>query len=63
MAEILEPTRVAGPGTLAWAGTKVVISRTEESVNVSKMEGSTRAVEIGLSPAEEIIKTVAPDVG
>jgi anaerobic selenocysteine-containing dehydrogenase len=63
VAEILEPTRIAGPETLAWAGTRVLISRTGESVNVSKLEGSTRAVEVGLSPAEEIIKTVAPDHG
>ena len=63
VAEILEPTRVAGPETLAWAGTRVLISRTDDSVNVSKLEGSTRAVEVGLSPAEEIIKTVAPDIG
>ena len=63
VTEILEPTRVAGPETLAWAGTKVIISRTGESVNISKLEGNARAVEIGLSPAEEIIKTIAPDVG
>ena len=62
VVEILEPTRVAGPETLAWAGTKVIISRTGESVNVSKLEGDARAVEIGLSAAEEIIKTVAPGV-
>ncbi len=60
VAEILEPTRVAGPQTLAWAGTRVRISRTDESVNVSKFEGSARAVEVGLSPAEEIIKTIRP---
>ena len=62
VAEILEPTRVAGPETLAWAGTRVLISPTGESVNVSKFEGSTRAVEIALSPAEEIIKTVGPEI-
>ena len=58
--EILEPTRVAGAGSLAWAGTRVRISPTGESVMLSKMEGTTRAVEIGLSAAEEIIKTIAP---
>ena len=62
VAEILEPTRVSGPETLAWAGTRVLISPTGESVNVSKFEGSTRAVEVALSPAEEIIKTVGPDI-
>ena len=62
LTEILEPTRVAGPETLAWAGTRVRISRTGESVNVSKLEGDARAVEIGLSAAEEIIKTIAPDI-
>ena len=39
-----------------------MISPTGASVNVSKFEGSSRAVEVALSPAEEIIKTVAPDV-
>ena len=61
VTEILEPTRVAGTDTLAWAGTRVRISRTGESVNVSKLEGDARAVEVGLSAAEEIIKTIAPD--
>ena len=60
VADILEPTRVAGPQTLAWAGTRVRISPTGESVNVSKLEGDYRAVEVGLSAAEEIIKTIAP---
>ena len=63
LAEILEPTKVAGTDTLAWASTQVVISPTGESVNISKLEGNARSVEIGLSPAEEIIKTIAPDVG
>ncbi len=63
VAEILEPTRVAGADTLAWASTPVIIARTGESVNISKLEGNARSVEVGLSPAEEIIKTVAPDVG
>ena len=60
VTEILEPTRVAGPGSLAWAGTRVRIYPTRESVTISKMEGTSRAVEVGLSAAEEIIKTVAP---
>ena len=60
VTDILEPTRVAGPQTLAWAGTRVRISPTGESVNVSKLEGNARAVEVGLSAAEEIIKTIAP---
>ena len=62
VADILEPTRVAGPQSLAWAGTRVRIAPTGESVNVSKLEGNVRSVEVGLSAAEEIIKTVAPDV-
>ena len=62
LLDILEPTRVAGPQTLAWAATRVRISPTGESVNISKLEGNARAVEVGLSPAEEIIKTVAPGV-
>ena len=62
VAEILEPTRVAGPQSWAWAGTKVTITRTGDSVNLSKLEGNARSVEVGLSPAEEIIKTVAPGI-
>ena len=58
--EILEPTRVAGAGSVAWAGTRVRIAPTGESVRLSKLEGTTRAVEVGLSAAEEIIKTIAP---
>ena len=58
--DILEPTRVAGAGSLAWAGTRVRISPTGESVRLSKLEGTTRSVEVGLSAAEEIIKTIAP---
>ncbi len=60
VAEILEPTRVAGAGSPAWAGTRVRISPTGESVTLSKLEGTTRSVEVGLSAAEEIIKTIAP---
>ena len=60
MNEILEPTRVAGAGSVAWAGTRVRIAPTGESVRLSKLEGTTRAVEVGLSAAEEIIKTIAP---
>ncbi len=60
VADILEPTRVAGPQSLAWAATRVRIAPTGESVNVSKLEGNVRSVEVGLSAAEEIIKTVAP---
>ena len=29
---------------------------------LSKFEGTTRAVEVGISAAEEIIKTVAPGI-
>ena len=60
--EILEPTRVAGTASLAWAATRVRISPTGESVMLSKFEGTTRAVEVGISAAEEIIKTVAPGI-
>ena len=62
--EILEPTRVAGPGSHAWAATRVRISPTGQSVMLSKMEGTTQpgqhVREVGLSPAEEIIKTIQP---
>ena len=59
--DILEPTKVAGTGSLAWAGTMVRLHRTGDSVNVSKLEGNARAVEVALSAAEEIIKTIHPD--
>lgn len=58
---ILEPTRVVGTGSLAWAGTRVRVAKTGESVSISKLEGNVRAVEVGTLPAEEIIKTIEPD--
>jgi hypothetical protein len=57
----LETTRVKDTGSLAWAGTRVRVSKTGESVSISKLEGDARAVEIGLTPAEDIIKTIAPE--
>jgi anaerobic selenocysteine-containing dehydrogenase len=59
--DILETTRVKDTGSLAWAGTRVRVSKTGESVSISKLEGDVRAVEIGLTPAEDIIKTIAPE--
>ncbi|MEC9272666.1 MAG: molybdopterin-dependent oxidoreductase [Chloroflexota bacterium] len=59
--DILETTTVNGTGSLAWAGTTVRVSKTGESVSISKLEGDARAVEIGLMPSEEIIKTIAPE--
>jgi len=59
--DILETTTVNGTGSLAWAGTRVRVSKTGESVSISKLEGDARAVEIGLTPSEEIIKTIAPE--
>ncbi|MCI0810147.1 MAG: molybdopterin-dependent oxidoreductase [Chloroflexi bacterium] len=59
--DILETTLVKGTGSLAWAGTRVRVSKTGESVSISKLEGNARAVEIGLTPAEKIIKTIAPE--
>ncbi|MEK7806325.1 MAG: molybdopterin dinucleotide binding domain-containing protein, partial [Chloroflexota bacterium] len=58
---ILEPSQVEGTGALAWAGTRVRLTRTGESVKVSKFEGIVRAVEIGNSPGERIIQTVTPE--
>ena len=58
---ILETTTVEGTGSLAWAATRVQLSKTGESVSISKLEGNARAVEIGLTPNEEIIKTIKPD--
>ena len=58
--DILETTTVNETGSLAWAGTRVWVSKTGESVSISKLEGDARAVEIGITPAEDIIKTIAP---
>lgn len=59
--DILETTQVKDTGSLAWAGTRVRLSKTDDSVSISKLEGDVRAVEIGVTPAEEIIKTVKPE--
>ena len=59
--DILETTQVQGTGSLAWAGTRVRVSKTGESVSIAKLEGDARAVEIGILPSEEIIKTIAPE--
>ena len=59
--DILETTQVRDTGSLAWAGTRVRLSKTGDSVSISKLEGDVRAVEIGVTPAEEIIKTVKPE--
>jgi len=59
--DILETTLVKETGSLAWAGTRVRLSKTGESVSISKLEGDVRAVEIGLTPSEEIIKTIRPE--
>ena len=59
--DILETTQVKDTGSLAWAGTRVRLSKTGDSVSISKLEGDVRAVEIGVTPAEEIIKTVKPE--
>ena len=59
--DILGTTQVRDTGSLAWAGTRVRLSKTGDSVSISKLEGDVRAVEIGVTPAEEIIKTVKPE--
>ena len=59
--EILETTTVKDTGSLAWAGTRVRLSKTGDSVSISKLEGNSRAVEIGITPAEDIIKTIRPE--
>ena len=58
--DILSPRQVDGTGALAWAGTRVRVSHTGESIKVSKFEGIVRAVEIGVLPGERIIQTVTP---
>ena len=59
--DILETTTVSGTGSLAWAGTRVRVTKTGDSVSISKLEGSVRSEEIGILPAEDIIKTIAPE--
>ena len=59
--DLLETTQVRGTGSLAWAGTRVQLFKTGESVSISKLEGDTRAEEIGTTPGEEIIKTIKPE--
>ena len=59
--DILEPSQVEGTGALAWANTKVRVSKTGDSVKVSKLEGIVRAVEVGIHPGERIIRTVTPE--
>ena len=58
--EVLEPRQVEGTGGLAWASTRVRISKTGDSVRVSKFEGTVRAVEVGILPGERIIQTIDP---
>ena len=60
VVDILAPDRVEGSGSLAWAGTKVTVSGTGNSMKISKFEGNVRAVEIGIHEGERIIHTV-PD--
>ena len=58
--DVLEPRQVEGTGGLAWASTRVRISKTGDSVKVAKFEGTVRAVEVGILPGERIIQTIAP---
>lgn len=61
---ILDPALVNETGALAWAGNRVRLAATGESLRVSKFEGEFGAREIGNqiinNPGEEVIKTVAP---
>ena len=59
--EVLEPSQVEGTGALAWANTRVRLSKTGDSVKVSKFEGIVRAVEVGILPGERIIRTITPE--
>ncbi len=59
--DILEPSQVDGTGALAWASTRVRVSKTGDSVKVSKFEGIVRAVEVGNLPGERIIQTISPE--
>ena len=61
---ILDAALVNETGALAWAGNRVRLEPTGESLRVSKLEGEFGAREIGNeiinNPGEEVIKTVAP---
>ena len=59
--DVLEPSLVERTGSLAWANTRVRLSKTGDSVKVSKFEGIVRAVEVGILPGERIIHTIAPE--
>jgi anaerobic selenocysteine-containing dehydrogenase len=59
--DVLEPSQVDGTGALAWANTRVRLSKTGDSVKVSKFEGIVRAVEVGILPGEQIIRTITPE--
>ena len=59
--DVLEPSLVEGTGALAWANTRVRLSKTGDSVKVSKFEGIVRAVEVGILPGERIIHTITPE--
>jgi len=56
--DVVEPSQVDGTGGLAWANTRVLVSKTGDSVKVSKFEGVVRAVEVGIHPGERIIQTI-----
>jgi hypothetical protein len=61
---ILGLSEVSGAGGLAWAGNRVRVSATGESVRVSKFEGDFFSREIGnqIDPntGEELIRIAAP---
>ena len=59
--DVLEPSLVEETGSLAWANTRVRVSKTGDSVKVSKFEGIVRAVEVGILPGEKIIRTITPE--
>ena len=62
---ILDPKLVNEAGALAWAGNRVRLTPTGESLRVSKFEGEFSAREIGNeiinNPGEEVIKTVTAE--
>ena len=59
--QILEPSQVDGTGALAWANTRVRVSRTGDSVRVSKLEGDVRPIEVGITHGERIVQTIGPE--
>ncbi len=61
--DLLSAGQTAETGALAWAGHKVRLVATGESLRVSKFEGHFPAREIAITHGEEIVKTTTGEKG